>query len=110
MHQKCIPLESPAEWKKALEGIKHAFAHTWENCHAMHQTTGFKTYLYCLEGEQARVVCPIAEREFGSHVDIVTPYGFSGFVGTNKYADFPQYWREFVREQAYVCGYIGFNP
>ena len=39
---KCIPLNSPAEWKNALRGVKHAFAHTWENCHAIGLTTGFR--------------------------------------------------------------------
>lgn len=108
--QRCIPLASCAEWKAALEGIKHAFAHTWENCHAMHLTTGFRTYLYCFETENVRIVCPIAEREFEGYIDIVTPYGFSGFVGTGECPDFPRYWREFVGERGYVCGYIGLNP
>jgi len=108
--QKCIPLDSRTEWENALQEIKHAFAHTWENCYAMHLTTGFKTYLYCFETERVRIVCPIAEREFEGHIDIVTPYGFSGFVGNGDCADFPQYWREFVRERGYVCGYIGLNP
>jgi hypothetical protein len=108
--QTCISLESPVEWKNALQGIKHGFAHTWENCHAMRLTTGFKTYLYCFEADGVRIVCPIAEREFEGHIDIVTPYGFSGFVGNDDCADFPHYWREFVRERGYVCGYIGLHP
>jgi hypothetical protein len=107
---KCIPLNSPVEWKNALQGIKHAFAHTWENCYAMHLTTGFTTYLYCFENENVRIICPIAEREFEGHIDIVTPYGFSGFVGNGDCLDLPQHWREFVRKQRYVCGYIGLNP
>jgi hypothetical protein len=107
---KCIPLNSPVQWKNALQGIKHAFAHTCENCRAMHLTTGFRTYLYCFETGNVRIVCPIAEREFEGHVDIVTPYGFSGFVGTGDCPDFPRYWREFVGERGYVCGYIGLNP
>ena len=52
--QKCIPLDSPAEWKEALVGIGHAFSHTWENCYAMHLTTGFRTYLYCFDAEHVR--------------------------------------------------------
>ena len=108
--QKCISLGSPTEWKDALKGIKHAFAHTWENSHAMRLTTGFNTYLYCFESNHVRIVCPIAEREFEGHVDIVTPYGFSGFVGNDNCADFPRYWREFVSQRGYVCGYIGLNP
>jgi hypothetical protein len=108
--QRCIPLESSAEWKEALHGIKHAFAHTWENCYAMHLTTGFRTYLYCFETENVRVVCPIAEREFDGYIDIVTPYGFSGFVGNGHYPQFPLFWRQFVKERGYVCGYIALNP
>jgi hypothetical protein len=110
MNQKFIPLQSRTEWENALQGIKHAFAHTWENCHAMHLTTGFTTYLYCFQAANVRIVCPIAEREFESHIDIVTPYGFSGFVGNGDYADFRRYWREFVGERGFVCGYIGLNP
>jgi hypothetical protein len=76
----------------------------------MHLTTGFPTYLYSFQTENVRIVCPIAEREFAGYIDIVTPYGFSGFVGTGNYADFPQYWRVFAQERGYVCGYIGLNP
>jgi hypothetical protein len=108
--QRCIPLEAPAEWKEALNGIRHAFPHTWENCYAMHLSTGFATYLYCFEAEGVRIVCPIAEREFDGHIDIVTPYGFSGFVGNENYPSFPRYWREFAANRHYVCGYIGLNP
>jgi hypothetical protein len=108
--QKSIALDSPAEWKAALQGIKHAFAHTWENCYAMHLTTGFTTYLYSFEDGSARIVCPIAEREFEGHVDIVTPYGFSGFVGNGNCPEFLLHWHQFVKERGYVCGYIALNP
>lgn len=77
----------------------------------MSLTTGVETYLFCFEAaENLRIVCPIAEREFDGYIDIVTPFGFSGFVGTGDYPNFPQYWRRFVRERGYVCGYIGLNP
>jgi hypothetical protein len=108
--QKCIPLDSSSEWKEALRGIKHAFAHTWENCYAMHLTTGLRTYLYRFESEYARIVCPIAERTFDNYIDIVTPYGFSGFVGDGDCSEFSHHWNGFVKEREYVCGYIGLNP
>jgi hypothetical protein len=110
VRQKCIPLESPAEWKDALNGIKHSFAHTWESCYAMYLSTGFSTYLYCLETESIRVVCPISEREFDGYIDIVTPYGFSGFVGNGDYPDFSLHWKEFAKKRGYVCGYVALNP
>lgn len=110
VRQKCIPLDSPAEWKEALKGIKHTFAHTWENCYAMQLTTGLKTFLYCFETENVRIVCPISERVFQEHIDIVTPNGLPGFVGNDDCPDFPYYWNNFVRQKGYVCGYIGLNP
>ena len=106
----CIPLESPEEWRSALKGINHTFGHTWENCYAMYLTTGLQTYLYSYRNDTVRIVCPIAEREFEHHVDIVKPFGFAGFVGTGHAADFSSHWEEFARERGYVCGYLGLNP
>jgi len=108
-HQ-CIPLDSPTEWKAALTGINHGFAHTWEHCYAMHLTTGLRTFLYCFETDNGRIVCPIVERDFEGYVDIMKPYGFSGFVGNGDCLEFPHYWKEFARQRGYVCGYIGLNP
>lgn len=106
----CISLESPSQWKETLKGIKHSFAHTWENCYAMHLTTGYNTYLYCFEKENIKILCPVAERDYNGYKDIVTPFGFSGFTGSGDYSDFKKYWKEFVKEKNYVCGYISINP
>jgi len=108
--QDCIPLESPSGWKEALKGIKHSFGQTWENCYAMHLTTGFKTYLYCFESENIRIVCPFAEREFDGYIDILKPFGFSGFVANGDCPEFSHYWKEFVRQKGYICGYLGLDP
>jgi hypothetical protein len=108
--QVCIPLDCPSEWKEALKGIKHTFGHTWENCYAMHLTTGFKTYLYCFESENIRIVCPIAEREYDGYIDILKPFGFSGFVANGNCSEFPHYWKEFAKQRGYICGYLGLNP
>jgi hypothetical protein len=76
----------------------------------MQLTTGYPTYLYNLLGASARIVCPVAERQYAGYVDLVTPYGFSGFVGMGDCAEFPRYWREFTNSRHYVCGYIALNP
>jgi hypothetical protein len=110
MIENIISIENSLEWKKALKGIKHAFAHTWENCYAMYLTTGFPTYLYTFELENVRIVCPISERTFAGYTDIITPYGFSGFVGNDHCLEFPSYWDSFVKTNGYICGYIGLNP
>ena len=93
-----------------MKGIEHAFGHTWESCYAMHLTTGQPTFLYLFQQGDAKVVCPIAEREFNGYKDIVTPYGFSGFAGNREVPEFQKYWKQFVKERGYVCGYIGLNP
>jgi hypothetical protein len=105
-----IPLESDGEWRQALAGIPHGFAHTWENCHAMWLTTGHRTVLYCLQTDQARIVCPISERKFCDAVDIYTPYGYSGPVGIGECPDLCQQWATFAQAAGYVCGYLGLNP
>lgn len=108
--QELIPLSSPHKWKKALQGIEHAFGHTWENCYAMHLTTGYETYLYLFEHGETKVVCPIAERSYNGYIDIVTPYGFSGFVGTNHFDGFQKIWKCFIQEKEYISGYFSLNP
>ena len=108
--QRLISLDSPREWKRALEGIAHAFAHTWEYCYAMRLTTGYPTFLYCFEANGTRIVCPITERPCGTHVEAVTPLGVSGFCGTGDFSEFPSQWEEFVRSRGYVTAYITLNP
>ena len=110
VRQQYISLDKPAEWRQALVGIRHSFGHTWESCYAMHLTTGLKTYLYCFESDQGRVVCPICEREYHGTVDVVKPFGFSGFVGTGDCSGFDRYWKESALERGYVCGFLGLNP
>ncbi len=105
-----VPLSSPSLWNKALEGIKHSFSHTWNSCYAMQLTTGLPTFLYTYTEKNIRIVCPICERSFAGYTDIVTPFGFAGFVGTEACPDFQEHWKEFARNKGYVCGYIGINP
>ena len=108
--QELIPLSSPERWNEALSGVPHSFAHTWESCFAMSRTTHYPTYLYCLEFNGTKIICPIAERMFQGHTDIVTPYGFSGFTGNGALENFPEIWKAFARANGYLCGYIGLNP
>jgi hypothetical protein len=108
--QECIPIQCPSKWRESLGGIAHAFAHTWENSYAMQLTTGYDTYLYRFEADDVRIICPLSERRFDDHVDIVTPFGFSGFVGNADCAEFARYWTHFIEQRGYVCGYIGLNP
>ena len=110
MHHELIPLSDPDRWRSALSGIPHAFGHTWESCYAMSLSTDHRTFLYQFESDDARIVCPIAERCCAGDVDIATPFGFSGFAGLGRSMEFPRAWLRFAREREWVCGYIGLNP
>jgi hypothetical protein len=105
-----VPLESPGEWRAALEGIPHSFFHTWEHCHAMFLTTGQPTYLFCAAEGDVRVVCPYVERAFDGGVDIATPYGFSGFAGNGLLSELAERWREFTVSRRYICAFLTLHP
>lgn len=108
--QFSISLDEPDKWTAFLEDIPHTFAHSWQSCYAMQKTTGMHTYLYCFEEGNTKIACPIAERIFDNFIDITTPYGFSGFAGSDECPNFKKYWRQFVLEREYVCGYISLHP
>jgi hypothetical protein len=110
MRSECIPLEAAEQWSDALQGIPHAFGHTWDSCYAMSLSHGSNTYLFVFEEEGTRVICPLSERQIDGAVDIYTPYGFSGFVGNAPCPSFPDHWRRFAEQRGYVSGYIGLNP
>lgn len=105
-----IPLEDRDSWGQALKDISHSFHHTWEFAHAMHLTTRATSFLYHLRNTRGGVACPIVERETGDYVDIATPSGLSGFVGSASWAEFVPHWSAFVRKRGYVCAYIGLHP
>jgi hypothetical protein len=109
-HQELIPLGARGEWAAALQGIPHGFHHTWEHCKAWHVTTGYRTFLYCFRDRGTRMLCPLVERELAGYIDIATPSGLAGFVGTGSWSRFAPHWSAFVREQGYVSGYIGLHP
>ncbi|MGY1703982.1 hypothetical protein ACI79C_05360 [Geodermatophilus sp. SYSU D00697] len=108
--EQLIPLDAPDRWRRALARVRHGFAHTWGHCYAMHLSSGLATYLYETETPNAVFVCPIAERVFDETVDVVTPYGFSGFAGEGTDEELPGLWRRWARERGYVSGFLMQNP
>ena len=109
MKQSLISLDDRTAWDSALGHVPHAFGHTWESCYAMRLTSGLDTYLYHLEDDGVHIICPISEREYNGHIDIFTPYGFSGFISNAEYEPLTALWKKFVHDQQYVCGYIVLN-
>ncbi|GAB2459620.1 hypothetical protein GCM10011375_09560 [Hymenobacter qilianensis] len=110
MNHNLISLSAPEMWSEALKDIPHSFSHTWQSCYAMHLTTDYDTYLYNFVSNDIKVLCPIAIREYKGVKDVVTPYGFSGFIGNRSCLNFPNYWKKFAYECGWVSGYIGLNP
>ena len=85
-----------ARWIAALRDMPHAFGHTWESCHAFALSSGLPTHLYSYASDKARVVVPVAERQHEGAVDVVTPYGASGFAAVGEDPDFPARWQAFA--------------
>jgi hypothetical protein len=108
--QLLIPLDDRDAWERELEAVPHAFAHTWGSCRAMQLTTGWPTSLYVWQDGGARAVCAVAERGEAGQLDVVTPYGFGGFVGIDAGPALLADWERFARGRGYVCGYLGLNP
>jgi hypothetical protein len=107
---KCIPLSERERWENALVGIEHSFFHTWTHCHAMSLTHRSPTYLFHSQAGQDRMVCPVSERTWDAHIDVYTPYGFSGVAFTGALAKHESGWLQFMKSRKYVCGFIGINP
>jgi hypothetical protein len=105
-----IPLEAGPAWDEALDAIPHGFHHTRAFANAMHLTTGYPTFLLSIRDGATRMVCPLVERELAGHVDVATPSGLSGFVGTGEWSRFAPLWHRFVRDRGYVCAYLGLHP
>lgn len=110
MRERLIPLSEPAAWQEALDGVPHGFAHLWAHCRAMASAHGQDIVLYAAEEGEDRLVCPFAEQRCGGGLDLVTPYGFSGFTGRGRLAPLARRWRDFARAQACVCAYVALNP
>jgi len=108
--QELIPLSSREKWMTRLNEIPHHFSHTLEHCQAMYLSTGYPTYLYSFRHNNILVLCPICERSFDGYTDIVTPYGFNGFISNGDYPEFNSYWINFCKARAYVCSYFGCHP
>jgi len=108
--QRWISLDCPDQWRSALDGIAHAFGHTWESCCALQADSGRPTFLYALETDAGRFVCPIEERVFDGVTDVVAPSGFSGFFGVGDSRGVDSCWNDAASGRAYVCGYLVNNP
>lgn len=102
---RIVSLTSPDEWRLALHGIPHAFAHTWEHCSAAAFSTEHEPFLFVVDTDCGRAVCTLAIRPIGEFADVVTPYGFGGFVGAAG-PEVAQAWSAYVQQRGFVCAYL----
>lgn len=103
-----LPMDDRSAWDAALKRIPHAFAHTWTSCRAF-AAPDTTTLLFVWQG-QRDVVCPVVERRFGGYVDVVTPYGFSGFTSTGEDNGVAQAWNDVAEDRGWVSAYVQLNP
>lgn len=95
-------------------GISHSYAHRWEYCSAISNSSVFDTFLYvAMEGDE-KAICPLSvrEREDGCP-ELVSPYGFGGLVSTISVENsigFRTEWIRFCEENGFVTAYIMQHP
>lgn len=94
----------------ALDGIPHAYWHTWTACSAFESAYGVPVYLYAVEDGDLRAACSFAERSCEGLKDIFTPAGFGGFCGDGSATRLRERWAALVQELGYVCGYFALHP
>lgn len=108
---RTVSLSDPEAWAAELHGLPHAIAHSPGFRAALDGGRGdADCLLFVAERAGAKAICPILERRFGEQTDVVTPYGFGGFVGHGDLSALDQAWKGFARERGYVAGYLAQHP
>jgi Acetyltransferase (GNAT) domain len=110
VHHELVPLADRAGWEAALENVPHSFFHTWNYNDAIAATTQLHPSLFVCHSTPGRVVCPLIERPFERYVDVATPPGFPGPVGTYARSDFLDELALFANGRGWVSGYIALDP
>lgn len=110
MPVRLIGLEEETDWRAALSGLPYGIAHDPGFLRIVTGPAASSTSLAVYECERGRAVCPITERAYRGYPDIVTPYGFGGFVGAGDLSGLPDAWNVLVRDREYVAAYLMQNP
>lgn len=110
LQQSFISLENRAAWESHLQDIPHGPAHLWSYNAAIFESSHLPTFLYAASAQGFKAACSIAVREKFGKKDIVTPYGFGGFVSSGQYSNFADSWSHFISKEGFVCGYIAVHP
>lgn len=84
MYYEKYSLDDREGWNAALKGIEHPCTHTHIYNKAISASSGLATFLYVFQNESGKIAIPLSVRkkEFG-YPEIVSPYGFSGFAGSD---------------------------
>lgn len=112
MRHRLVPLDDPDGWNDALQGLRHAPAHTHAHAFAFAASSPDETFLYvgCDDDGTPAVVCPLAVRGEPHEQDVYTPFGFSGFASAADRPGFAAEWDAFAAEQGWVATYALQHP
>jgi len=110
MDTRLIETEDVKAWDMALAGIPHGIAHTRGFVACLARSTGIKVRLFVAESDNGRAVCPIAERSYQGTLDVYSPYGFGGFVGSGVLTGLRNAWSLFAQGRGYVASYLMQHP
>jgi hypothetical protein len=109
-----IGTDNPEKWDQALDGINHAFAHTWEYSSNLEKSTGSGIYLFVAKNNYSKLIVPFSIREKEpSFRDIFSPYGYGGIIyqgPESELLELKKIWIEFAQNHDIIAAYIMQNP
>lgn len=110
LHQELISIDDAWRWDEVLASLPHAPAHTAHYNRAMMMSSQRPTYLYYARTDDFIAACPVAKRsKFETH-DLVTPYGFGGFIASGECAQFAEQFDAFMQSQHILSSYLAVHP
>lgn len=109
-----IRINQSIEWDAALTGFIHTPAHEHAYCKAMSLSSGMETFLYVGEGDGgAKLVCAFGIRTRGRYAELVSPYGFGGYMLGNERTNGKELLiacDEYLRLNEFVTAYVLQHP
>lgn len=110
LQQELISVHDSSRWDDILSGLPHAPAHTASYNLAMMKSSKRQTFLYVARSDNFIAVCPVAKRFKYETIDLVTPYGFGGFIAQGDYRHFEADFDRFMRQQQILSSYLAVHP
>ena len=96
-------------WDEFVEKVPCTFGHSRFYNQLIESEFGDKTFLFVASKGDKIAGFPFCERSYFGHIDVYSPYGWSGLTPCEE--DWAwNVWDEYAANEKYICSYIVTNP